>query len=124
MPDIDVADLAAAQSAVLVAATTYYLSFNTADPGNTGASEGASLTRQAITFGTPTSASPSVQASTDAQSFASMPGGATYTYFSVWDAATAGNYKRGGALTPSGGITPAAGSTVTVAIGAITFDAS
>lgn len=122
MADVALADLAAAQSAILTPGVTYYLSLNTADPGSTGASEGTGFTRQPITFGTPTSASPSIQASTDNQAFTNMPGSVTYTNFSVWTAASAGSYLRGGAL--GSAIIPPAGATVTVATGAITFQAS
>lgn len=121
MADVAVAQLVAAQDAAIVPSTTYYLSFNTADPGTTGASEGSGLTRQAITFGTSTSAAPSVQSSTNSQSFTSMPGSATYTYFSVWTASTSGSFLRGGSLTSS--ITPTTGSTVTVSTGSITLSA-
>lgn len=119
MADVSNANLDAAQNAIIVPSTTYYLSLNTADPGTTGASEGAGLTRQAITFG---SSSSGTQASTSAQAFTSMPGSATYTFFSVWSAVTAGTYERGGSLSAS--ITPPSGSTVNVASGGITFTAS
>jgi hypothetical protein len=122
MGDVALAELAASQSAIIVAGTTYYLSLHNGDPGATGASEGTGLTRQPITFGTPTSASPSVQASTNAQSFTSMPGSVTYTFFGVWTAVTAGTYLRGGQLATS--ITPPSGSTVNLATGQTTFSAS
>ncbi|MCU4184030.1 hypothetical protein K6U06_06635 [Acidiferrimicrobium sp. IK] len=122
MSQVPAAALAAAQAAIVTAGTTYYLSLNTADPGATGANEGTGLTRQAITFGSPTSATPSVQSSTDSQSFPGMPGGATYGYFSVWTAATGGSFVRGGQLNTA--ITPAAQSSVTVATGQIYFQAA
>lgn len=119
MADVATAEADAAQNAILAAATTYYLGLNTADPGATGANEDTTLTRQSITVA---ASSGGTQASNNAQSFANMPGAKTYTSYSVWTAATAGTYLRGGTLTAS--VTPAAGTTVAFASGAITFTAS
>lgn len=117
MARITTAEADVAQNAAIVPATTYYLSLNTADPGTTGASEGTDG-RKAITFA---SSSGGSQASSSAQSWPSAVGGQTYTFFSIWTAATAGTYLRGGTLTS---ITPAAGATISVASGAITLTAS
>lgn len=121
MADVADAQLVAAQETILVVSTTYYLNFCTGDPGVTGANEASGVTRQAITFGTPTTAAPSVQSSTNSQSFSSMPGSATYTYFGIWTVSSGGSFLRGGSLTSS--ITPAASSTVTCATGAFTVSA-
>lgn len=110
-------------AAPCIPATTYYMSLHTADPGTTGASEitGGSYARQAIQFG---SASAGSQASTDSQSFTSMPaeaGGAPF--FGIWSAATAGTYLVGGSTSGlSGAIS--AGSTVAFATGGVTITAS
>lgn len=119
MADVSSANLDAAQNAIIVPSTTYYLSLNTGDPGATGANEGSGLTRQTITFA---ASSGGTQASNSAQAFTSMPGSVTYTYFSVWSALTGGTYERGGSLSAS--ITPPSGSTVNVASGGITFTAA
>jgi hypothetical protein len=118
MADLATASADAAQNAILVAGTTYYLSLHTADPGATGANEGTAG-RQAITFAASSGGS---QASNSAQSFTGVPGGQTYTNFGIWTASSGGTYKRGGLLGSS--ITPPAGSTVSVQSGGITFTAS
>jgi hypothetical protein len=117
MARISSADADTAQNAVLVPSTTYYVSLNTSDPGATGTGEGTDG-RKAITFA---SSSAGSQASSNSQSWPSAVGGQTYTFFSIWTAATAGSYKRGGTLTS---ITPSAGSTISIATGAITLTAS
>jgi hypothetical protein len=115
MPDVSTASADAAQNAILVAGTTYYLGLNTADPGATGANEGTDG-RQAVTFAASSGGS---QPSNDAQTWSSAAGGHTYTYFSIWTAATGGTFIRGGALNQS--ITPAAGGSISFASGAIVF---
>lgn len=117
MPRISTAQADVAQNAVLGTGTTYYLSLHTSDPGTAGSSEGTDG-RKAITFG---ASSGGTQASTNAQSWSSAIGGQTYGFFGIWTAATAGTYLRGGTLSS---ITPAAGATISVAIGAITLTAS
>jgi len=83
-----------------VPATTYYLALFTSDPTTTGASgevTGGSYARQAIAFG---SASAGSQASTNAQTFTSMPveaGG--IPYFGLFTASTSGTYLGGGTTT-------------------------
>lgn len=118
MPRIATAQADIAQNAVLGTGTTYYLSLHTADPGTAGSGEGTDG-RKAITFGASSGGS---QASTNAQSWSSALGGQTYSFFGVWTAASAGSFLRGGTLTTP--ITPAAGATISVAIGAITLTAS
>lgn len=112
------AGLDAAQNAIVVAATTYYLSLHTGSPGTTGANEGTDG-RKSITFA---SSSGGSQASNSAQTWASAVGGQTYSYFGVWTAASGGTFVRGGTLTSN--ITPGAGAQISVASGAITFTAS
>jgi hypothetical protein len=118
MSDVAPTQLDAAQDAILGTGTTYFLSLHTADPGQTGASEGTDG-RQAITFA---ASSNGTQASNDAQSWASAKGGQTYTDFGIWTAATGGNYLRGGPL--NGSYTPTAGQPIDFASGAVTLTAS
>ena len=117
MARIPTSEADTAQNATIVPSTTYYLSLHTADPGITGASEGTDG-RKSITFA---SSSGGSQASSSAQSWPSAVGGQTYAFFGIWTAATGGSYKRGGTLTS---ITPTAGSTISVASGAITLTAA
>jgi len=93
-----------------------YLSLHTADPGSTGANEatGGSYARQAIPKVAPSSGTYTSDA---AITFASMPAG-TFTHVGLWDAATAGNYIDGDALTASK--TVDAGDTIQFASGALT----
>ena len=118
MADVPNAGLDAAQNAIIATSTTYYLGLNTGDPGKTGASEGGDG-RQSIQFNASSSGS---QTSSTGQTWSSAVGGFTYTYFSVWSAATSGTYLRGGQLTA--GITPSAGSQIQFNSGAVTFTAS
>lgn len=79
--------------------TTPYVSLHTADPGETGASElsGGSYARQSASFG----AASGGAVANDAQvEFTDMPA-ATITHVGVWDAASAGNFLWGGALSAS-----------------------
>jgi hypothetical protein len=117
MPDVAIAELDAAQNAIIVSGTTYYLSLHTADPGATGASE-SSEGRKAITFG---ASSNGTQTSTNAQNWASAVGG-SYTNFGLWTAASGGTYLRGGALTPP--ISPTSGSAINFATGEFTLTAA
>jgi hypothetical protein len=118
MARITTAQADVAQNAVLGTGTTYYLSLHTGDPGPSGTAEGSDG-RKSITFA---SSSGGTQASNSAQSWSSAVGGQTYGYFGIWTAATAGTYLRGGTLTAS--ITPAAGATISIGVGAITLTAS
>lgn len=103
----------------LVPGTTYYMSLHSATPGTTGASEvsGGSYARQAIIFG---SASGGILASTDAQSFTSLPalsGGVPY--LGIWTASSGGTFMGGG--TVSGAPGPmSAGASLSFGIGVVT----
>lgn len=118
MTDVASAELDAAQNAMLVPSTTYFLGLNTGDPVGTGANEGTDG-RQAITFGASSGGS---QASTSGQTWASAVGGQTYNHFSIWTLASGGTYLRGGSLTSP--ITPPAAASIVFAIAAITLSAS
>lgn len=119
MTDFTAASEDAALDAIITTSTGYFLSLHTADPGQTGASEGTDG-RQSITFGT--AAAAGSKASTTAQTWASAVGGQTYSFYGIWTLATGGTYKCGGPLTAN--ITPPAASQITVAVGAISFTAS
>lgn len=80
--------------------TNVYVSLHTADPGETGASEstGGSYSRKGPTvFSAAAAGTTSNTAQID---FTNMPA-STITHVGLWDAATAGNFLWGGALTAS-----------------------
>lgn len=99
MSRVATAYLNTALDAVLVTATTYYLSGHTADPGTTGASElsGGGYARQAITFA---AASTGSKASSNAQTMPNA-GSTAVTHTGVWTAVTAGTFICGQAMTSS-----------------------
>lgn len=112
-----------AVQAIVVPATTYYLSLHTDDPGTTGANEvtGGSYVRQATTFG---SAVLGVSYSTNPQAFSGMPAESTgVPYFGIWTTSTGGTYLFGG-LTTNVGTSFPAGATVSFAIGLISVQIS
>lgn len=118
MTDVANASLDAAQQAIIVPTTGYFLSLHTGDPGKTGASEGTDG-RQGITFGNSTSGS---QASTNGQTWSSAAGGQTYTFFGLWTLTSGGTFLRGGSLGST--ITPPAASQIVFSTGAVTLTAS
>lgn len=106
----------AALDAEIVAATTYYIQLHTGHPGAAGTSLIASnSTRQAVTFG---SASGGVKTSTLTALWSSVPATETYAYFTLWDAATAGNFLWSGSIS-GGGVT--LGQDFTIASGNMTL---
>jgi hypothetical protein len=83
--------------------TTWFISLHTGDPGTTGANEllvgtDADYVRKAVAFATSTAGQ---SPNSDAQSFTAAAGATTHniTHIGIWDAATAGNFILGGALT-------------------------
>ncbi len=76
-----------------------YVSLHTGDPGLTGANEviGGSYAREAVSFG---AASGGAMENDALVRFDSVPAG-TITHLGLWDAASAGNFLWGGALTAS-----------------------
>lgn len=78
---------------------TVYLSFHSADPGETGASElsGNNYSRVAIAFGAPTDGVFLNSANVDSPVASGAWSAATH--FGIWDASTSGNFLTGGALT-------------------------
>lgn len=76
-----------------------YVSLHTSDPGETGANEvsGGGYARQSATF---TTASNGATENSSTIEFTNMPA-TTVTHVGIWDAASAGNFLWGGALTSS-----------------------
>jgi hypothetical protein len=99
---------------------TVYMSLHTAAPGLTGANEvsGNAYARTAIAFGAPTGGS---GAETGTTTFpAPTPANwGTVTHFGLWDAATAGNYLLGDALTNA--VATSVGVPVTFPAGNVTY---
>lgn len=104
-----------------------YLSLHTADPGETGANElpSTSYTRQAITFGAPSTKTCS---NTAGITFTSMPA-ATLKYSALWQSSTstvATNYWWSGGLNTAGStstsLVVSAGASVQFAVGDIDVD--
>ena len=99
--------------------TQMYLALHTGNPTDVtsaGLSNEVDVARQAISFAQATGTSGSV-ASTDAQSFTSMPG-VTVSYIGIWNHLSAGELMYHTQVTASKAVD--AGDTVTVAIGAVT----
>jgi len=94
-----------------------YLALHTGDPTDTGSGTEVDVARQAIDFATASGTGGSV-ASTNAQTFTSMPAGETVSYVGIWDHVSAGNLMYHTAVTEAKPVL--AGDTVTVAIGAVT----
>jgi hypothetical protein len=92
---------------------TVYLALNTADPGETGASEatGGSYARQSITLSASSGGATSNSVAID---FEGMPA-ITVTHASLWDASSGGNCLWSGALTASKTLN--AGDTFRVPVG-------
>src|SRR5437764_6566418 len=95
--------------------TGYWMSLHTADPGTTGASEYAGVTRIQFPAGT---ASGGALSNTATMTFTTS-GASAVTHIGIWDAATAGNYVIGAALTSN--VTAAS---VQFAAGQASFSAS
>ncbi len=78
-------------------AAALFVSIHSDNPGNTGANEitGYTGTRKAVTFTAPSGKATSNNADI---TFADMPA-TTVTYIGLWDAAAAGVFWGGGALT-------------------------
>lgn len=75
-----------------VAALGHWMSLHTADPGTTGASEGAGVTRAQATF-----PAASAGSSTAPPVGIAVPAG-TYTHWGAWSASSGGTFVTGGAL--------------------------
>lgn len=107
----------AAIQGVLPSAGPWFFDLSNADPGTAGTT-GLATTRQSYTASAGTAAIPSVVSNTNAITVPTS--GATAANFDmIYDAATAGNYRIGAALTS--GVTA---TSITFAIGAAQFSAS
>jgi hypothetical protein len=78
--------------------TAYWMSLHTGDPGTTGASEYAGVTRLQYPAGT---ASGGAISNTSALTFTTS-GATAVTHIGIWDAVTAGNFVIGAALATTG----------------------
>ena len=95
--------------------TNTWVSLHTADPGTTGASEYAGVTRQQYSVGSPSGGSIS---NTATMTFTTS-GATAVTHIGTWDAVSAGNYRIGAALAAS-----VTATTITFAPSAASFTAS
>ena len=102
--------------------TTAYVSLHTADPGTTGTSElsGGSYARQGpITF-TNTGSEPTVASNNAILTYpTATTNWGTITYFGIWDAVTAGNFRGSALLTTAKTVN--SGDTARFAVGALTI---
>lgn len=97
--------------------TTVYLALFTSNPGESGSGSevtGGSYARQTITFG---AASGGVSASSNSQTFTSLPT-ATITHLGIYDASSGGNLLYYGSFSTS--ITVSSGDNITIDSGDIT----
>lgn len=98
---------------------TVYAQLHTGDPGAAGTSNIATeTTRKAVSFGSSSGGSCSSDADT---SWTSVAGSEDYTHYSLWDAATDGNFLESGTVTANA---VTAGDTFTIASGDITLTLS
>ena len=99
--------------------TTRYVSFHTADPGSTGASEvttvGTGYARTSMAWNAAAAKSATNSGTIDITATGAF---GPVTFWGVWDAVTAGNFLYGGAVTTSK--TYATGDHLTVAAAALT----
>lgn len=100
------------------AVATTYLKLHLGDPGEDGtANPAANTTRQAVTFNAASSGS---MASSANVTWTNVPNAETYSHWSMWDNATAGNCLWKGALTTSAVV--AAGDTFQITSLTLTLD--
>lgn len=107
----------AAENAALsgITALAIFVSLHTATPGTSGASEYAGVTRQSVTWGSPSSGS---VANTNALTFTTS-GASAVTFAGSWSASTAGTYYIGLTLTSS-----VTATNIVAAAGSLTLAAS
>jgi hypothetical protein len=113
------------EAAILTPLTTNaFVSLHTADPGINGANElsGSGYARQGPTGFTNTGSEPTVASNTAIITYpAATAAWGTITYFGLWDAVSAGNFRGSGALTASKVVN--AGDTARFVVGALTVTA-
>lgn len=99
---------------VSYAEAAMYVQLHTGDPGSSGTSNvAANTTRQQATFGN--AAASRAIANTAAIEWTSVPNTETYSWVSLWDASTAGNFLGRDDLSSSAAVT--AGDTFRIPIG-------
>lgn len=82
-----------------IAAAAQRISFHTADPGTTGASEVSGTGRPATTWAAAAADAVTGGRKRDGSEVsAPIPGGTTVTHWGLWTAASGGTFKYGGAL--------------------------
>jgi hypothetical protein len=92
------------EAAVLAPLTTSaFVSLHTGDPGNTGATEvstsGTGYVRKSVAFSSAVVGNTTVASNNAVVSFdPALAGWGTISYFGIWDAATAGNFRGSGTL--------------------------
>ena len=100
------------------AVTTAYLQLHTGDPGEDGTSSVASETsRQSVSWSAASGGSMATSATAEWTSVAATE---TYTHWSLWDAASAGNCLWSGALSASAAVV--AGDTFQITSLTLTLD--
>jgi hypothetical protein len=95
--------------------TAYWMSLHTGDPGTSGASEYAGVTRQQVPAGTASAGSLS---NTSPVNFTTS-GASAVTHIGIWDAVTAGNFVIGAAAG-----SPVTAASIAFAAGAASFSAA
>lgn len=94
---------------------TIYMKLHVGDPGSAGtANPAAETTRKAATFG---AASGGVASNTGALTWTSVAGSEDFTHFSLWDAASSGNFLGSGTIVANA---VTVGDTFTIDVGAAT----
>ncbi len=89
-----------------------YIKLHTADPGSAGATAAATeTTRKSISFGV---SAAGLMSNDVAIEWTNVAGTEDYTHFSLWDAATAGNFLLSGVITANAVVTA---DTFTIPIG-------
>lgn len=102
-------------NATAFSVSNVYVKLHVADPGSAGtANPAVETTRKVASFGSATGGGLSSDA---AITWTNIAGSEDATYFTVWDASTAGNFLFSGAIT---GNPYTAGDTYTIASGALT----
>jgi len=98
--------------------TAVYVKLHTGDPGEDATANAAGeTTRKVVTFGAASNPG-GVATSNSACDWTSVSTSETYSYFSIWDASTAGNPLVSGALTASVAVT--AGDNFSIPSGSLT----
>jgi hypothetical protein len=98
---------------------TAYLSFHTADPGETGTSEASGMTRQSLSAKMAAASAGAITSNADVEVTSSHGSDQTITHLGIWDASTVGNFLASFALSASKVI--GNGDTLRIAAGDLDF---